>query len=180
MTSTVHPHTDRTEWGARRLFAVGFLGWLATIGVDLFFHAGVFAGVFFESSPFLLAPTELFVRIPLGYLAFLLMTALLVWLMARLSVSGLVAGARFGLSIGAVVHGGSALGLASVSTASSSFIVVWFVGQTVQAGVAGAVIGRGLAVERLTKLAASVVVLVVVLVVITVAAQSPGVVPTPV
>lgn len=103
---------------------VGLLGWLATLGVDLFLHAGVFAGVFFEPGPFLLPPTELFVRIPLGYLSFPIMTALLVWLMARMSVSGLVAGARFGLSIGAVVHGGGALALASVSTASPSFLVV--------------------------------------------------------
>jgi hypothetical protein len=117
--------------------------------------------VFFESSPFLLEPTELFARIPLGYLAFLFTTGLLVWVMARLSVTGPSAGARFGLSIGAVVPGGDALALASVSTASPSFLVVWFVGQTVQAGVTGAVVGPGSPVERLTQLAAIVVALII-------------------
>lgn len=135
--------------------------------------------MFFEPSPFLLAPEDLFLRIPLGYLAFLLMTGLLVWLMDRLSIVGWRAGSSFGLLVGAVVHGGGALALASVSTARPSFLVVWFLGQTLQAGVAGTVVGRGLARSNLRQLAIAVVALDVVLVVVTVALQSFGVVPIP-
>ena len=135
--------------------------------------------MFFEPSPFLLAPEDLFLRIPLGYLAFLLMTGLLVWLMTALLISGWLAGARFGLLVGVVVHGSGALALASASTARPSFLVVWFLGQSIQAGVAGAVIGLGLATESLRRLAAGVLVLDVVLVGTTVFMQAFGVVPTP-
>jgi hypothetical protein len=164
----------------RELVVLGALGWLASLGVDLFLNAAVFAGVFFEPSPFLLSPEELFVRIPLGYLSFLLMTGFLVWLMAGRSVVGLPAGARFGFVVGAVVHGAGALALASVSTARPSFLVTWFVAQTVQTVVVGAVVGRGLAGASTRRLAVAVLVLDAVLVVTTFALQSLGLVPTPV
>jgi len=163
----------------RRLLLVGFVGWVATLGVDLFLNAGVFAGVFFESSPFLLPPGELFLRIPLGYASFLLLTGLLVWLMARLSISGWRTGARFGVLVGAAIHGAGVLGMASVSTASLSLLVAWFVGQTLQTGVVGAVVGRGFATDRLRRLALLVFVLDVVLITITITLQSLELVATP-
>lgn len=171
-------HTTPTEPTVRRLILVAILGWLASLGVDLFLNAGVFAGAFFESSPFLLDPQELFVRIPLGYLSFLLLAGLLTWLMARLSIEGWRAGARFGTVVGGLVHGAGALGLASVSTATPTFLAVWFVGQTLQAAATGAVVGRGLAGRNLRRLALTVVVFVGVLVGTTIALQSLGFVPT--
>lgn len=170
---------DRISKTVRRLAFVGVLGWLATLGVDFFLHAGVFAGVFFEPSPFLLTREALFVRIPLGYLAFLLLTGLLVWLMAALSITGWWAGARFGVVFGGVVHGSGALALASVSTASPSLLVVWFLGQSIQAVVAGAVVGSGLQAYSLRRLGALVVILDVVLIAITAGLQVSGLVPTP-
>ena len=167
------------ETSRRNLLLVGLVGWVATLGVDLFLNAGVFAEVFFESSPFLLSPEELFLRIPLGYLSFLLMTGLVVWLMSGLSITGWRAGARFGLFIGAVIHGASVLGIASVSTASVSFLAVWFIGQTLQTGVVGAVVGQGFATSNLRRFILFVVVLDIVLIGTTFALQSLEIVPTP-
>ena len=161
----------------RRLLLVGFFGWVTTLGVDLFLNAGVFAWVFFEPSPFLLSPEELFLRIPLGYLSFLLITALVVWLMSSLSIAGWRAGARFGVVLGAVIHGAGVLGIASVSTASVSLLAAWFVGQTLQTGIVGAVVGQGFATSNLRHLGLLVVVLDVVLIGTTFALQSLEIVP---
>ena len=151
---------------------MGLIGWVATLGVDLFLNAGVFAGVFFEPSPFLLPPDQLFLRIPLGYLSFLLIAALLVWLMRRLSISGWRAGGRFGLAVGAIIHGAGVLGIASVSTASSSLLVAWFVGQTLQTGIVGGIVGQGFLTSDLSRLALRVVLLDIVLVSATIGLQN--------
>lgn len=166
------------EVSRRRLFLLGFLGWIATLGVDLFLNAGVFAWVFFEPSPFLLPPEELFLRIPLGYLSFLLITGLVVWLMSGRMITGWRAGARFGVFLGAVIHGAGVLGMASVSTASISLLAAWFFGQTLQTGVVGAVVGHGFATSNLRRLGLFVVVLDIVLIGTTFALQNLALVPT--
>jgi len=155
---------------------VGLVGWIATLGVDLFLNAGVFAWVFFEPSSFLLPPEEMFLRIPLGYLSFLLITGLVVWLMSSRSITGWRAGARFGVVLGAVIHGAGVLGMASVSTASVSLLAAWFVGQTLQTGVVGAVVGQGFATSNLRRFGLLVVVLDIVLIGTTFALQSIGIV----
>jgi len=162
----------------RRVVLVGLVGWIATLGVDLFLNAGVFAWVFFEPSPFLLPPEELFVRIPLGYLSFLLITGLVVWLMSSRLIIGWRAGARFGVLLGAVIHGAGVLGMASVSTAPVSLLAAWFVGQTLQTGVVGAVVGQGFATSNLRRLGLLVVVLDIVLIGTTFALQYLALVPT--
>ena len=155
---------------------MGLVEWIATLGVDLFLNAGVFAWVFFEPSSFLLPPEEMFLRIPLGYLSFLLITGLVVWLMSSRSITGWRAGARFGVVLGAVIHGAGVLGMASVSTASVSLLAAWFVGQTLQTGVVGAVVGQGFATSNLRRFGLLVVVLDIVLIGTTFALQSIGIV----
>lgn len=164
--------SHQPEPSLRRLVSVGLVGWMATLGIDLFLNAGVFASVFFESSPFLLSPDELFLRIPVGYLSFLLFTALVVWLMSNLSISGWRAGGRFGLAIGAIIHGTGVLGIASVSTASVSLLVAWFVGQTLQTVVVGGVVGQGLITSNLRRLGLTVLLLDIVLIIATVTVQN--------
>ena len=64
-----------------RPIATTALAWLAMLGVDLFLHAGLLAPFYDWDSPFLLEPETAFVRIPVGYLAFLVLAAGLVWLL---------------------------------------------------------------------------------------------------
>jgi hypothetical protein len=74
------------------------------MGVDLLFHAGLFAGVFDQSrEPNLLADQVLFRRIPVAYATLLVAAAALAWLLDRTETTG--GGARLvgglaGLTIG--------------------------------------------------------------------------------
>ena len=134
------------------LVKIGLLAWLAVIGFDLFLHAGVLAGLYSEPSPFLLPPEEAFRLIPLGYLSFLVLIVLLVWLMPRLSIVGWKGGLVFGVIVGTLIWGALCLGLLSISTAPPVLLLGWFLGQTVELGIAGMVLGSGLATERLRPL----------------------------
>lgn len=142
---------DRPTTG--RLVRLGLLGFIATVGFDLFLHAGVLAPLYTRPTPFLLPPRRAFVLIPVGYASFAVMIAYLVWLWVRLGVRGWTAGLRFGLAFGGVVWGALALGLASVTTAPPSLLLGWFLGQTAELGVVGAIVGSGLERESLKGLA---------------------------
>lgn len=159
---------------SRPLALTALVGWFAMLGFDFFLHAGLLAGLYLRPSPFLLTPAEAFRRIPLGYLSFLLLAVLLLWLMVRLEKTGWRAGLGFGLTLGAAVWGALALGLLSISTADPMLLTGWFVGQTVELGIAGVVMGAGLAGVRLGRLAAGVLAFVVLMIVVTVALQSLG------
>jgi hypothetical protein len=147
------------------------------LGVDFFLHGGLLASLYVGPSPFLLPPLAAFRLIPLGYLAALLGIVLLLWLMLRLELSGWRQGLTFGLQLGALSGGALVLGLRSISTAESTLLAGWFVGQAVEMGIAGAVAGSGLGGTRPRTLLVKVVVLVIFLVAVTIALQSIGLAP---
>ena len=70
------------------------------------------------------------------------------------------------------------LGLFSVSTASFSLLLGWFIGQTLELAIAGAVVGSGLAGTRLRRLFGVVIVFALLSVITVIILQSLGVVPT--
>jgi hypothetical protein len=117
------------------------LSWLAMVGVDFALHAGLLAPLYKWGSPFLLAPTDAFMRIPAGYVSMLVLAGALVWLLARLEVRGGRDGATVVAAFGAVVWGALVVGLWSISTADPGLLAGWWLGQTVELGVAGYVIG---------------------------------------
>ncbi len=166
------------EHSRRRLVLVGLLSWLSMIGLDFFLHGGLLAKLYAQPSPFLLPALESFRRIPLGYLAALLFCALLLGLMVKLGLSGWRKGLFFGILLGALAGATTMLGLYSISTAELSLLVGWFISQTVEMGLAGAVAGSGLAGQRLRTLFLRVVALVLFLVAVTIAMQSVGLAPT--
>ena len=161
----------------RRLVFIGLLSWLSMLGVDFFLHGGLLARLYQQPSPFLLPPSDAFRRIPLGYLAALLLCFLLLWLMLRLELVGWRQGLAFGLKLGALIGGTGVLGLLSISTAGSGLLVGWFIGQTLEMALAGMVAGSGLTGQRLGTLALRVVVLVLFLVAVTIVMQSIGLAP---
>jgi hypothetical protein len=140
------------RFGPRPLATV-VLSWLAMIGVDLFLHAGLLAPLYDWDSPFLLRPDEAFVRIPIGYLAFLLLAIGLAWLLTRHEVERGRDGALVGAALGAVAWGALVIGLWSISTADPALLVGWWVGQTVELAVGGHVIGSVLGGVRLRTVA---------------------------
>lgn len=157
-----------------RLFRIGLLAWLAVIGFDFFLHAGILAGLYETPAPFLLSAQASFERIPLGYLSFAILVAGLVWLADRLRVNGWRKGLVCGLVFGAVTWGAFILGLYSISTAPTPLLWGWFLGQTVELGIAGVVVGMGLHTQRLRPLAIAVVVSFAVLLALGVALQNIG------
>jgi hypothetical protein len=155
-----------------RLVGVGCLALLAVVGFDLFLHGGVLSRLYSVSTPFLLAPDTAFQRIPLGYASFALLVVLLEWLMVRLGVVGLRRGTVFGLQLGALVWGSLALGLWSITTARPTLLLGWAVGQAVELGAAGAVVGVGLASGPLRPLVWRVIVFFLVCVVLGIVIQN--------
>lgn len=148
-----------------------------SIGFDLLLHGGLLARLYVQPSPFLLAAEDAFRRIPLGYLTFFVLTVSLYWLLHRLGVRSAARGFRYGLVAGAVVWGALVLGLYSISTAPASLLAGWWVGQTSELALAGALLGaaaRGLPAKRMWGIVAVVVLLCVV---ITIALQSVGLAP---
>lgn len=133
----------------RRILGVGIICWLTMLGVDFLLHGGLLANIYAQESPFLLSQLEAFRKIPIGYLSFLLITALLLWLMLRIGVVGWRRGRVFGLKLGLLAWGAVLLGLISISTAPINLMIGWWIGQSIEPGIAGAVAGYGLEVERL-------------------------------
>jgi hypothetical protein len=140
------------------LLSVGFyirltlLSWFAMIGFDFFLHAGVLAPLYVQPGTFLLPPDQAFALIPFGYLSFLGLAILLIWLMIRLRIHGWRKGALFGTQLGLLAWGSLVLGLYSISTAAPLLLLGWWLGQTVELGFAGAVAGYGLAERKLGRL----------------------------
>jgi hypothetical protein len=137
----------------------------------------VLARLYLEPSPFLLPPEESFRRIPLGYLAFLGLTLALYWLLRRLGIRGTLLGFRSGAIAGAVVWGALTIGLYSISTASLPLLAGWWIGQTVELGLAGAVLGAAADRVPLKRIWVIVAVAFVTSVALTVALQSLGLAP---
>lgn len=137
----------------KKLVGVTFLSWLVVIGIDFLLHASILAPLYAQADPFLLPPERAFALIPLGYLSFLLLSVMLVWLMNRLSITSGKDGFIFALILGAFIWSAFILGLISIATINPMLALSWFLGQSIELGIAGLVIGAGLGAESLKKLA---------------------------
>ena len=138
------------------------LAWLSMIGFDFFLHAGVLAPLYAKDSAFLLPPERAFALIPVGYLSFLGLAILLIWLMTKLRLQGWQKGIIFGMRLGFIAWGSLVLGLYSISTASPTLLLGWFLGQMVELGFGGAVAGHGFAERKLGGLFLKVFIFVMV------------------
>lgn len=151
--------------------------WLLAVGFDFVLHGGLLARLYVRESPFLLEPGEAFRRIPAGYLGFLVLTAALYWLLERVRVRDWLAGFRLGLLAGLVVWGALALGLFSVTTAPLDMLFGWWIGQSIELALSGAVIGGALGGTPMKTIWWKVVAVVVLLIAVTIAMQSAGLAP---
>ncbi len=154
------------------------LSWLSMIGTDFLIHGGLLAKFYIEPDGFLLPPIEAFKLIPVGYLSFLILACLLVWLMHLLDIRGAGKGFLFGIKLGALVWGALVLGLLSVTTAKPSLMAGWFLGQTAELGIAGAFAGGAFAEAKLPRLFVAVFLLILLSIFITVLLQNTGLAPS--
>ena len=113
------------------------LVWVLWLGIDLFTHGGLFAGLYRAPTSFLLRSDELFGRIPLGYAAFLIYVVTTVWLIRTLGIVSPLRGAMVGACFGAAITIAGNLAVLSVSTIGLSLAMVWTLVQVVEFAVAG-------------------------------------------
>ncbi len=170
--------TPQRAVSARRFFITVLASWLVMVALDLLLNAGLFATLWFEPSPFLLSPEDLFRRLPLGYAAFFVQAVAYVWLTTEVGARNRRQGGLFGLKLGALLGVASVLGLRSGTTASwTMLLAAWFVGGTVM--TTGACFMAGLAAERGEKRALlSALLCFVAALVVIVLLQSFGLAPT--
>jgi hypothetical protein len=149
--------------------------WVLSLGFDFLLHAGLLARLYAgEASPSLLGPEAAFRRIPLGYLSFLILTLSLYWLLSRLGIRGTIAGLRYATAAGAVVWGALVIGLYSFTAMPWPVLLAWWLGQALELGAAGAVMGAALGGVPSRRLWVVVIVTVVACVAMTVVLQSVG------
>jgi hypothetical protein len=157
---------------------VAVVTWLAMLGLDFLLNGALFARMYQGGGPFMLAPTEAFRRIPLGYLAFLILAVSIVEITYRLRVTRIADGIRIGLVIGGVFGATWGLSLYSIATLGAlvalAFAVIWLALVVLGSAVAAA----GLAQTSLRGLALRVAAFDVLCAVTVIALQSLGVVPT--
>jgi hypothetical protein len=161
-----------------RRFRVALVVWLAMLGLDFLLNGAVFAGMYQGDGAFILAPAEAFRRIPLGYLAFLILAIGIVEIAYRLRVVRIADGIRLGLLIGGVFGAIWGLSLYSIATLGAqlalAFAVIWL-----SLAVLGSAVGAaGLAGTSLRGLVLRVGAFDLLCAVIVIGLQSFGVVPT--
>jgi hypothetical protein len=162
------------EYTTSRIIQIVCLSWLTMLGIDFLVHGGLLENLYAAESAFLLPAEIAFQRIPLGYLSFLILAIFLVWLVVQLRIMGIRRGFMFGLMIGFMVWGALILGLFSISTANSSLLLGWWIGQSVELAAAGSVAGYALAAAKLRRVWVGVLGLVFLLLVLTVLIQNIG------
>lgn len=126
---------------ARRTVAAIAVAWLVTIAIDFVIFGGVFAGALEGlDHPAVLAPAQLFVRIPAGYASFLLEVVLLHWLLQASRRPGITGGLVTGLVAGLVFATAVTLGLWSFSTVPVIALGLWWLTLVLQFTAAGVVL----------------------------------------
>jgi hypothetical protein len=156
------------------LIKLTLLSWFSMIGFDFFLHAGLLSSLYSQPSPFLLPPDRAFALIPVGYLSFLIFDIFLIWLMLKLDLLGWKRGVIFGLQVGFLTWGAFSIGLFSIATATPLLLIAWFLGQTIELGIAGGVIGYGLKQSKLRRLFFLVMIFVIISIVLSIVLQNIG------
>lgn len=155
----------------QRLVGIVVLSWLVVIGIDFLLHASVLAPIYARPSSFLLPPERAFSLIPLGYLSFLIYVIMIVWLMSKLDIHTWNGGIVFGLKMG-LLWGAQVIGLLSITTAPPILMLGWFIGQSLESGIAGLVAGAGFGADNLRKLMVGAVLFIIGSIVIGVVIQN--------
>ena len=155
-----------------RLVKISLLAWLAFLAIDFLVHGALLAKSYERGSPALLSLEAAFARIPLGYVSFYLLVALIVWLGTRLDLSGAERGLGFGLVLGSLLAASHGLALVSITTIDPTLVFWWSVTEAVQIGLVGCIVGHAMSTERLGRLSLLVAAGVVMSLLATVAIQN--------
>jgi hypothetical protein len=155
-----------------RFIKISLLAWIAFLAIDVLVHGGLLADWYARGSPALLTLAEAFARIPLGYLSFLLLVVLIVWLGSRLDVLGAAQGLILGISVGSLLAAAHGLALVSITTIDPALILWWSVAEAIELTVVGGIVGHALASDSLWRLGALIAIGVLASLAVTVALQN--------
>ena len=117
------------------------LAWLVTISIDFLVFGGVLAGILEDGHPAILGETDLFRRIPAGYLSFLAEIGLLAWCIDSSRVYGPWGGARVGGVVGLGFGAALSMGVWSFSSVPVTVLAAWWLTLLLQLTAAGALLG---------------------------------------
>ncbi|MHA2134222.1 MAG: hypothetical protein ACXAEN_14425 [Candidatus Thorarchaeota archaeon] len=148
------------------------IAWVATIGFDFLWHGGLLAEIYTRPNPVLLNPEQAFARIPFGYGSLLLMVVLVYWLVSLAGVNDWQRGLRIGFMFGGIMGITSILGQYSILKLELELLILWGIGQVLEFGAMGAILGAGASIASLRSLTKRVAAFVVIAVLLTIVLQS--------
>ena len=153
------------------------ISWIAFLGFDFLLHAGLLAKMYSRTNPALLNAELAFYRIPFGYLSFLVFVVVVYWIFSRIGINEWKKGFWFGIKFGALLGMASTLGFYSILTVDLDMLIGWGLGQTIEFGIVGAIIGGANSGISLKKLLIGVATFVVIAVILTIILQNVGLAP---
>jgi hypothetical protein len=151
------PRTRTVSFGISQAasFRPVVAAWLLAVGIDLFFNAGLFSGLFDQTrEPSLLPDAVLVRRIGVAYAALAIAAVALAWLLDRTDRRGALPGAALGALAGLLF---AAMGIVMLWTAidmTGAFVAAGALAQVVEMASAGSVLGAfrtGADRRRLTR-----------------------------
>jgi hypothetical protein len=160
----------------RKTIAI-IISWLSMIATDFLIHGGILARLYMKESSFLLTPELAFVRIPFGYLSFLLLAWLLYYFFRKDWPVNKRGGFTKGLTIGAFVWGSMVLGLYSISTIDPVLAIGWMAGQSLEMGIGGYFMVFAHHSEKVSKPWKVLELFIILMFVITIILQVTGIAP---
>lgn len=117
------------------------ISWMAFIGFDFLWHAGILAAIWTRPNPALLDAEQLFLRIPFGYLAFLVFVVIMYWFSLNIGINDWKNGMLFGVKFGVLLGVANTLGQYSILTVDPIMLIGWAMGYTIEFSIIGGIIG---------------------------------------
>lgn len=153
------------------------ISWIAILGFDFLLHAGLLAKMYTRPNPALLNAELAFYRILFGYLSFLVFVVVIYWIFSWIGINEWKRGFWFGIKFGALLGVASTLGLYSILTVDLDMLIGWGLGQMIEFGIVGAIIGGANSGISLKRILVGVIIFVVIAVILTIILQTVGLAP---
>lgn len=153
------------------------ISWCAFIGLDFLFHAGLLATLYIQPNPAILDANQAFLRIPFGYLSFLVSVIIFYWLFQFTGVNEWRNGMLFGLKYGVLISVASTFAQYSILTVEFVMLIGWGVAQILEFTLIGGIIGAAHSGNSLKKIFTFVVAFVIFVVIFVIILQNVGLAP---
>lgn len=153
------------------------ISWFAFLGLDFLFHAGLLATLYIQPNPAILDANQAFLRIPIGYLSFLLSVIVFYWLFLFTGINEWKNGLLFGLKFGVLISLASTLAQYSILIIDLVMLIGWGVTQIMEFTLIGGIIGAAHSGISLKKIFAWVLISVIFALILVIILQSVGLAP---